>query len=130
MGSLTSAWVIGIGIGSWTDIVRGGMPPQPRRLLFITALFAGLALISESEQVRPIGSLVGWGLDLAALLNYYSNPAGKASPGGISNWASQWGSTPKTPDDTVFPPGEPGTGASTTPPASAPVGGAGPAKAA
>jgi len=44
--------------------------PVPAALLGVTGLFLGLALIGDiSAGARPVVALLGWGLDVAGLLN-------------------------------------------------------------
>jgi hypothetical protein len=70
MGSLTGAWLVGEGIVIWRQVHAAHKPPAPGVLIAVTALFLGLSLISDAAPpTRQLAGLVGWGLDIAGILN-------------------------------------------------------------
>lgn len=76
--SLTAAWLFGIGLISYRNIARNHQPPVPGTLLAASGFFALLALAAEYQPAAAPAALVGWGVDLAALLNLL--PGGLAGP--------------------------------------------------
>lgn len=75
MGGLAGAWLVGVGIVAWREVHQSGHMPVPAALLGVTGLFAALSLIGEiAPASRRVVTLVGWGLDLAGLMNVL--PAG------------------------------------------------------
>lgn len=113
MNSLIGGWIVGLGLGGWNDVRWNHMPPRPRRLLWITALFGGLGLIAEaSDEAKSLASLLGWGFDIAALLHNMEVPGfyGDINPGVLKGKLhnpnlTTWSSLPKIPDDQIFPTG-------------------------
>jgi hypothetical protein len=75
VGGLGGAWLVGTGVVAWREVRGSGHMPVPGALLGVTLLFAGLGLFAEivPASARAVG-LLGWGLDLAGLLNIL--PAG------------------------------------------------------
>ena len=70
MGGLAGAWLAGVSIVAWREVKSSGHMPVPAALMGVTGLFLGLALIADiSPKARPVVTLLGWGLDLAGLLN-------------------------------------------------------------
>jgi hypothetical protein len=70
VGGLAGAWAAGVGIVAWREVRSHGHMPVPAALLGVTGLFAVLALIADaSPRARPVVTLLGWGLDVAGLLN-------------------------------------------------------------
>lgn len=67
--SLTAAWLFGLGLISYRNIARNHQPPVPGTLLAASGFFALLALAAEYQPAAGAAALVGWGVDLAALLN-------------------------------------------------------------
>ena len=78
MGAFVAAWLIGEGIISWRAIRDTHLPPVPGSLLASSALFAGLALLAESDQARPLAVTLAYGFDLAAVLNLWPPVTGGA----------------------------------------------------
>jgi hypothetical protein len=75
VGGLAGAWLAGTGIVAWREVRQSGHMPVPGALLGVTLLFAGLALVADiAPPARPVVTLLGWGLDVAGLLNVL--PAG------------------------------------------------------
>lgn len=75
MGGLAGAWLAGVSITAWREVRQSGHMPVPAALLGVTLLFAGLALVADiAPASRPAVTLLGWGLDIAGLLNVL--PAG------------------------------------------------------
>jgi len=75
MGGLAGAWLAGVSIVAWRQVHQSGHLPVPAALLGVTGLFAALSLIADlSPAARPAVTLLGWGLDVAGLLNVL--PAG------------------------------------------------------
>ena len=70
MGGLAGAWLAGVSITAWRETRQSGHMPVPAALLGVTGLFLGLALLGDVvPAARPVATLIGWGLDLAGLLN-------------------------------------------------------------
>ena len=69
------AWLAGLGIIAWRDIKVNHGPPIPGQLLGASGFFALLSLLAEYDPAAGFAALLGWGFDLAALLNVL--------PGGI-----------------------------------------------
>jgi hypothetical protein len=61
------AWLTGEGIlvYRWW---KAGAPPPPGALLLSSGVFAGLALLAQSQQARMLATTLAWGYDLAILL--------------------------------------------------------------
>lgn len=75
MGGFAAAWILGEAIVIWREVHNSHRLPVPGQLLGVTGLFAALALIADtSPAARPVVTLLGWGLDVAGLLNVL--PAG------------------------------------------------------
>ena len=75
MGSLTLAWLTGMGITSWRQVRQSGHLPVPASLVAVTGLFVALGIVSEVAPVTArVVELTAWGLDLAGLLRVL--PAG------------------------------------------------------
>lgn len=71
MGAFIAAWLLGEGIIVTRSIRQTHLPPVPGALLASSGLFAGLALLAESESARPLAIALAYGFDLAALLNLW-----------------------------------------------------------
>jgi hypothetical protein len=70
VGGLAGAWAVGVGIVAWREVRSHGHMPVPAALLGVTGLFAVLSIVAKaSPQARPVVTLLGWGLDVAGLLN-------------------------------------------------------------
>lgn len=67
MGGLILAWAAaeGIVIYRW---VKAGAPPTPGSLLAVSGFFALLGALAVYPPARPTASLIGVGIDIAALL--------------------------------------------------------------
>lgn len=68
-GGLVAAWLLGMGIVTWRDVHVQHRIPAPGQLLGISALFLGLAAVSEYTPAAGLATAVAWGLDVAALLD-------------------------------------------------------------
>ena len=69
MGSLTGAWLVGMGITAWRQVAVSHKPPVPGTLLAVAGLFAVLGLVADANpNARRTVALVGWGLDIAGLV--------------------------------------------------------------
>jgi hypothetical protein len=74
MGGLTGAWLAGVSIVAWREVRQSHRMPIPANLLGVTGLFVGLMLIGDiSTGARPVVTLLGWGLDVAGLLQVLPN---------------------------------------------------------
>jgi len=75
-GSLVAAWLVGAGVVTWryTRVNKRLVPPGA--LLGVTGLFAALGLLAEYPPATSMAVLLGWGLDVAAIMNVL--PAGLA----------------------------------------------------
>lgn len=76
MGSIVLAWMVGLGIVSYRDLVREHVPPPPRQLALASGAFMFAALVAEAAE-RP-GALLAWGLDVAGLMSLLTT--GQAIP--------------------------------------------------
>lgn len=63
------AWLGGLGIVTWRDIAVNHGPPIPGQLLGASGFFVLLSLLAEYPPAAPIAVMLGFGFDLAALLN-------------------------------------------------------------
>jgi hypothetical protein len=68
-GGLVAAWLFGTAIVVWRDVHVQHRIPAPGQLLGISALFLGLAAVSEYTPAAGLATAVAWGLDVAALLD-------------------------------------------------------------
>lgn len=73
-GTLIAAWLAGEAIVTWRVVHRDKRPPPPGLLLGVTALFAALGAISEYAPAAGLAAALGWGIDIAALMDVL--PAG------------------------------------------------------
>lgn len=71
MGLFTLAWLIGEGIIVVRSVRANHAPPMPGVLIASSGLFALLALLAESESLRPVAIALAYGFDLAALGNLF-----------------------------------------------------------
>jgi hypothetical protein len=93
MGPFMMAWILGEGIISYRAVKATHLPPVPGALLASSGLFAGLALLAESERARPLAITLAYGFDLVALMNLFppvtsgqgKTPAAAPTPGGPNN---------------------------------------------
>lgn len=69
MGPFITAWLIGEGIVSYRAIKQTHMPPVPGALLATSGIFVLLAVLAESEQARPLATVLAYGFDIAAFMN-------------------------------------------------------------
>src|SRR5437016_879685 len=106
MGGFVSAWLVALGLNVWdhtthtlnnsqTDQIKGGWtvgdslpanlhsyaPPQPKRLILISGLFAMLALLAEIPDAKRLATLIAWGVDIA----YFTKIAQAGSTSGSPN---------------------------------------------
>ena len=81
MRGLTAAWLFGMGIITWRAIARQHQPPVPGTMLAASGFFALLALVSEYQAAAPAAAAIGWGVDLAALLNLFTDSPLFGNPG-------------------------------------------------
>lgn len=80
-GALAAAWLTGIGLIFWQDITRHKHPPMPGRLLGASGYFILLAGLAEfGPGWEQVAAALGWGLDLAVLLQLPVVPAALAGP--------------------------------------------------
>lgn len=63
------AWLAGMGIISFREIKTYHQPPVAGRLLGASGWFALLALLATYEPAAGAAAAIGWGTDLAAVLN-------------------------------------------------------------
>jgi hypothetical protein len=68
-GGLVAAWLFGTAIVVWRDVHVQHRIPAPGQLLGISALFLGLAAVSEYTPAAGLATALAWGLDVAALLD-------------------------------------------------------------
>jgi hypothetical protein len=97
------AWAVGEGIIIYRSVKAHHRAPWPGELLFSSGLFVMLAILAESEKLRTLAVIAGWGFDAAAFLNLYPGPGAAAAgaaggsvaaglaggPGGAGNQSSQ-----------------------------------------
>ncbi len=72
MNSLSIPWMAEIGLISWRTVSKEKRPPLPSELLATFVIFGAFSLVSVSQP--EIGSVLGWGIVVATLLNFW-NPA-------------------------------------------------------
>lgn len=81
--SIFAAWMVGETIIIYRTVSKQKRPPMPGELLASSGLFLLLALLSD---VQPgLASLLGWGFDLAALLNLSPEVQAKTNLKSITN---------------------------------------------
>lgn len=74
MGGLAGAWLAGVSIVAWREARQSGHMPVPAALLGVTGLFAALSLLADiAPASRRTVTLLGWGLDIAGLMNVLPN---------------------------------------------------------
>ena len=78
MGAFIGAWLLGEGIIVTRAIRQTHLPPTPGALLASSGLFAGLALLAESDRARPIAVTLAYAFDLAAFMNLFPPVTGGA----------------------------------------------------
>jgi hypothetical protein len=71
-----AAWLVGEGIISYRAVRATHLPPVPGALLASSGLFAGLALLAESDRARPLAITLAWGFNLVALMNLVPSVTG------------------------------------------------------
>jgi hypothetical protein len=72
--SLAGPWLAAIGIVTWREVKASSHMPVPAALLGVTGLFLGLSLFADVvPAARRAVTLLGWGLDLAGLLQILPN---------------------------------------------------------
>lgn len=114
--SILSAWFAAVGLTVWRDwshTVDGNgnpvkAPPSPGSMLKTVGLFGMLALLNEvvsDEKAHHAIALIGWGVDLAALINLVG---GKPNPVSAGSWP------PATAPNTVVLPGQGGANATSS----------------
>lgn len=74
------AWLTAMGIITYRDIRVNHGPPIPGQLLGASGLFVLLALLAEAPNAAPVAAALGWGFDLAALLNILPQGFGGPQP--------------------------------------------------
>ena len=100
MGAFIAAWLIGEGIISYRAIKSTGLPPVPGALLASSGLFAGLALLAESDKARPLAVTLAFAFDGAALMNLVpavtsgTGPKSSAAAKGLSGGPQNKGAAP------------------------------------
>lgn len=97
MGAFIAAWLLGEGIISYRAIRTTKLPPMPGALLASSGLFAGLALLAESERARPFAVTLAYAFDAAALLNLFppvTSGTGPGKPAGQSAGPQDQGAAP------------------------------------
>jgi hypothetical protein len=87
VGLFTLAWLIGEGIIVTRSVRVTHAPPMPGALLASSGLFALLALVAESDTLRPVAVALAFGFDLAAFMNLFppvtgggGHPVAKTGP--------------------------------------------------
>lgn len=89
MGPFIAAWLIGEGIIVFRSVKQNHLPPVPGALLASSVLFAGLAVLAESDRARPAAVTLAYAFDLAAVLNLFPPVTG----GGTSSAKGPPGTT-------------------------------------
>lgn len=90
--SILAAWFAGVGLTVWRGwkyrVDSGGKPvhapPSPGEMLKTVGFFGGLALLNEvvsDPDAHHALALLGWGVDLAALINLISGKPSKIQGG-------------------------------------------------
>lgn len=97
MGAFVAAWLLGQGIIVYRSIRQTHLPPMPGALLASSGLFAGLALLAESQNARPLAVTLAWGFDAAALLNLFPTVTSGTGKPATTGGTSAAGTGPGTP---------------------------------
>lgn len=67
---LFGAAMVEAALVTWRDIASQKLPPPPSDYVAIAIIYGGLGLLPDSGQ--GFANLVGWGLVIATLLNFWS----------------------------------------------------------
>lgn len=67
MNPLLVPWLAEIGLITWRDVKNDNRPPFPSEVLATFVIFGGFSLIPNEK----VGSLMGWGIVVATLLNVF-----------------------------------------------------------
>lgn len=82
MGGFAAAWIVGEGIVIWRNVHQYHKLPVPGQLLGVTLLFGALAIVADTVPAAAgVTTLLGWGLNVAGILN--------AWPKGLGGQAAQ-----------------------------------------
>lgn len=77
MGGFAAAWLVGQGIVIWRNVQAHHRVPPAGQLLGVTLLFAALGVIADiTPAAEPLAAAVGWGLDVAGILNLWPKGLG------------------------------------------------------
>lgn len=82
---LMGAALVETALITWRDVAQQKVPPPPSDYVAVAIIFGGLGLLPESGQT--FANLVGWGLVVATLLNFWT-PANPLSVGQKPSTAS------------------------------------------
>lgn len=80
MGGIVIAWLIGEGIVTWRW-AKAGAPPTPGAIAASSGFFVLCALIAEYPPARTFGTLLAFGVDVAALLQVLPGSAAAQQTG-------------------------------------------------
>lgn len=100
---LLTAWLTAEGIVTYRCVKLQRRPPMPGELLATCGLFVLLALLAEAPSAAGLATTIGWGVNIAAMLNLVQNPklfgptshTSPASPG--ANTSGSGGNTVNKP---------------------------------
>ena len=78
MRGIILAWLIGESIIVYRSVAKQHAPPVPGALLSTSGLFVLLAILAEYDPARFLATALAFGVDIAALLNFWG--VGGAAP--------------------------------------------------
>ena len=78
MRGIILAWLIGEGIIIYRSVAKEHAPPVPGALLSSSGLFILLAILAEYDKATFLATALAFGVDIAALLNFWG--IGGAAP--------------------------------------------------
>lgn len=93
-------WLVAEGIFTYRTVRNHKRPPYPGELLGVSGLFAVLALFEGPAPT--VVSLIGWGIDIAALLNLFGT--GTTLAAALSGPASSTSATQAAPSSATTAP--------------------------
>jgi hypothetical protein len=69
VGSIGAPWLVFLAAATYRwERANAGTLPRPSVYVMPSLVFAGLAVLSESDRVRPVATIAGWALVVTALI--------------------------------------------------------------
>lgn len=91
MRGIILAWLIGEGIIVYRSVAKEHAPPVPGALLSSSGLFILLAILAEYDPARFLATSLAFGVDIAALLNFWGLGGAPAQVKNADTGAAQTG---------------------------------------